>query len=138
MSAYIVDDKHINTLVRYFTSNIMGQGLWCKINDNYNYLTPELAPELAKQLYKANLDSVNERYNENNKEVFEYDPLNIVQNPESYNVGEIAKAIDGLEYQSCEASDWEASEAKSNLNAMRKHLLSNSIEYEEANTWEIN
>lgn len=137
MSAYIVDEKHINTLVSYFTSNVTGQGLWCQIDGEYHYLTPETAPKLADQLYQANVDSVNARYNEQNDGVFEYDPLNVVQNPESYNVGEIAKAIDGLEYQSCEFDGWHTSEAKSNLNSMRKHLLSNGIEYEEAETWEI-
>lgn len=137
MSAYIVDEKHINTLVSYFTSNVIGSGLWCKINDNYNYLTPELAPELARQLHQANVDSVNKRYNEESKIEFEYDPLNVVQSPRSYSTFAIAKAIDGLEYQSCEALDWEISEAKYNLNAMRKHLLASSVEYDEAETWEI-
>jgi hypothetical protein len=137
MSAYIVDNKHINTLVSYFSKRLGEEGLWCKINDNYNYLTPKNAQELASQLYKANVKSVNQRYGDKCSDDFKYNPLNVVQNPQKYSIGEIAKAIDGLEYQSCEFDGWHESEAKFNLNAMRKHLLANDIDYEEAETWEI-
>ena len=136
MSAYIVNDDHINVLVSYFVEYRSMYQLWCKIGGEFTYLTADNAKLLAYQLHKENIRSVNSRYSETSSdEMYEFEYIE--QAKQSYTTAEIAKAIDGLEYQSCEHDDWDGSDAKLNLNQMRKHLLSSLEGYEEANTWSI-
>lgn len=50
---------------------------------------------------------------------------------------EALKAIDGYEYQSCEHPDWEASEAYTFCETLRKYLISSLPGYDAADTWEV-
>ncbi len=135
MSAFIQSNEHFDVLVSYFASPVRGSGLWTKIGEDWDYLTPENAYKVAEMLNIENLKSVNHRYNEGEQISYEftyYDLLDMVYTP-----AEIAKAIDGLEYQSCEHDGWDSSEAKATLGRMRKHLLTKMRGYEDAETWSI-
>lgn len=136
MSAYLVSDNHLNVLVSYFTSSIHGSGLWCKVNGEYTYLTPDNAKYIAYELHKENCRSLDHRYDEHN--VDENYQFKYVRT-DAYSPLEIAGAIDCLEYQSCEREDYHQSEAYSLLCNMRKHLLREMAEKEFGNetTWEI-
>lgn len=136
MSAFIVSDKHINALANYFTSPVFGEGLWTELESGWNYArTKQDAEFIAKTLYAANVKGVNERYNETedtNFGGFKSDPFT------QYTAGEIAGAIDCLEYQANEADDWEESQAKKMLDNMRKHLLNKVLrENGEEMGWDI-
>lgn len=135
MSAFIQSNEHIDVLVSYFTSSIQGRGLWTKIGDSYDYLKPENAYKVAEVLHLENLKSVNHRYNESTPMSYEFTYYPDLD--QAYSVAEIAKAIDGLEYQSCEHDDYDTSEGKAILGRMRKHLLTKTRGYEDANTWSI-
>lgn len=135
MSAFIQSNEHIDVLVSYFTSEIHGNGLWTKVGGDWCYLTPEKAYKVAEMLHKENLKSVNHRYNES--EPMSYEFTYYPDMTQAYSPAEIAKAIDGLEYQSCEHEGWDSSEAKATLGRMRKQLLTKMRGYEEASTWSI-
>jgi hypothetical protein len=101
MSAFIVSDTHINSLVRFasrfnvraFHGNPMAM---FKVKDN-EQATAEL-------LLAENVKSVNYRYRDNEVMTITYDPaapiLTIIQ---------AIKAAQCLRYQSCEHSDYEDS-----------------------------
>ena len=135
MSAFIQSNEHIDVLVSYFTSDIQGRGLWTKVGDGYDYLKPENAYKIAEVLHMENLKSVNHRYNDSEPMTYEFTYYPDLE--QAYSPAEIAKAIDGLEYQSCEHDGWDSSEAKAVLNRMRKQLLTKMRGYEDANTWSI-
>lgn len=138
MSAYIVSDNHINAIVSYFANRVAGEGLWTKIDGQYNYLTPDNAHHIAYELYRENVRSVDYRYSEaNGDEDYTFTYLRHVK--DVYTVGDIAKALDGLEYQSCERDDYHHSQAYQILHDMRKALLSKVCAQEgvEHDTWSI-
>lgn len=122
MSAYIVSDNHINVIASYFASPIHGNGLWSDVTGEWGYLTPDVAHLLAHVLHHENVRSVDHRYRENNgDEMYQFTYIRDAHS--IYKPEEIAQALDGLEYQSCEREDYHQSEAWKYMNAMRKHLL---------------
>ena len=128
MSAYIVSDDHINVVVSYFAGRGDG-GLWAKFGKAYDYVTPDNAHLIAYELHRENVRSVNDRYRETGTdELYEFKYLPHVK--DVYSPLEIAGALDGLEYQSCESTDYCESDAWSILCNMRKHLLRQMAERE--------
>lgn len=122
MSAYIVTEDHINVIVSFFVTPVIDDRLWLKVNDEYNYMDENTSSKVAEILYNQNVRSVNYRYNDkqgNEHFEFEYIP----QASQKYSVGEIAGALDCLEYQSCETDDYHQTEAYDIITMMRKHLL---------------
>ena len=135
MSAYIVDNKHIDVIVSY-CSGYGDSGAWVRLKNEYFYLNHQNAGRIAYELYKQNVLSVNSRYSNNNSD--ELYSFNYIPNTKNdYTIADIAKAIDSLEYQSCEHAGWEASDAKFILQQMRKHLLRSLKDYEESEAWHI-
>lgn len=141
MSAYIEEPAHINVVVSYFTSRVTGNGLWHEFSDGYNYMTPQNAHEVADLLYNQNVRSVNHRYNElTGNEGYNFEYIEGVR--ERYSIAEIGKALDGLEYQSCETDDYHQTAAYQVLHEMRKALLSQlydqaDVAGEAEHTWSI-
>lgn len=137
MSCYVLPDEHINVLVNYFIGRNTYSGLWCQMDENYQYIRKENAQRLAQILYQANVESVNANYNEN-KPIsylgYEYLP----QVRDVYTVPEIALALNSFDYQSCEVKDYYNTEAARIINAMRKDLLTQLIEEVDPDTWTIN
>ncbi len=141
MSAYLQSNDHFNVLASYFTDRVHDKGMWCKLGKDYTYLnTPEQAETVFWLLVNENTRSLQARYPqspdmwENAKSYkFKYIP----NAKQLYSVGEIAKAIDGLEYQSCEADNHEDTEAYLLTRQMQKHLLTLLEDYEMAETWSI-
>lgn len=136
MSAYIVDEDHINIIVSYMTSPVTGEGMWTELEAGYNYLTPDNAAEIAKVLYKENVRSVNNRYNDNTPDDYEF---NYIPGTSSqYRPTQISGAIDCLEYQSCETDDYHETRAYKLLGQMRKHLLKKiAAEAGDENAWSL-
>lgn len=134
MSAFVVDDNHINIIVSYFVTPLMQNRLWLELGGKYLYMAYGDAHKVAECLYSQNIRSVNERYNETEEDGFAYRYIEAAQN---YSPGEIAMALDGLEYQSCETDDYHDTDAYKILLSMRKRLLTNMYEDEGADTWSI-
>lgn len=136
MSAYIVPEAHINVIVSYCASRVTGDGMWHKFRDGYNYMTPQNAAEVAEILNNQNVRSVNYRYNEQTgNEGYRFRYIEGVR--DLYSVAEIAKALSGLEYQSCETNDYYETEAYQILHDMRKYLLDIVANEEDPDTWTI-
>ena len=128
MSAFIVSDTHINTLVRYaarhnvrvFHSNPMRM---FKVQENEQ--------ETARLLLDENVKSVNARYRDNETMSITYDRaapiLTAIQ---------AIKAAQCLRYQSCEHSDYEDSIAFKLIEAIITDAIPRLEGYESAQ-WAI-
>ena len=117
MSAFVVSDKHINTLVTF------GKLHRCKVyfgNPTKSLDFFSQAKEVANILYKANVDSVNYRYREHESVFdFDYKTEGVYAKPV-----EIIKACDCLEYQCNETPDFENSIAFKLINSIRRAAIS--------------
>ena len=109
MSAWIVSKAHIDALI---TSALKVD----RFNSLVNY---ETADKIGAMLWKENHKSVNYRYNEA-KEAPAY---RFTRRAQPLSAVEALKAIDCLEYQSCEHKGWEKSEAKRFLDKLRGLLI---------------
>lgn len=137
MSAFLVSETHLNVIVSYFVGLGRDDGLWFGLKGEYAYLTRENAPDVAQALYDENIRSVNHRYNEQSSDyLFSFTYIRDAKY--IYKVGEIAKALDCLEYQSCETDDYHNTDAWAIVCAMRKHLLSQVATKQGVDIWEIN
>jgi hypothetical protein len=139
MSAYIVSDNHINVIVSWFMDYRKDNQLWYELNGNFGYMGDEAAPRVAGCLYNQNVRSVNARYTEqtgNEGYIF----TKISNAKEAYSLAEIAGALDGLEYQSCESDDYHTTDAYKIITSMRKDLLKRVQERDlgDNTTWSIN
>lgn len=142
MSAYVHDNEHIIAIVNGARRNKL-ESVW--IDDVYcNVSIDEHAQLLCNILLGENIRSVNYRYDEN-------DSLNpgIVFKQDKRRLSPIAlcKAINSLDYQSCETPDWRETFACKLLENWTAQLLKlvglseetvrNHPEYNEAPTWNI-
>lgn len=136
MSAYIMNDDEINTIVSYFIDPNHGLdgGAWLHIGDSYDYITAENAAKVAVILKAENVRSVNAKYRENQASayVFEYD-----RSARKRPMGNIIGAMECYEYQACEAEDWDKSNALEIIQGLRKHLLKTLAEGDGTYTWGI-
>lgn len=138
MSAYIVSDNHINVIVSWFVDYRKDYQLWYELNGQYGYMGETEAQAVAECLYNQNVRSVNDRYSEQTgNEGFRF---NYIRNAkQAYSLAEIAGAIDGLEYQSCESDDYHTTDAYKLITSMRKDLLKKVQERDlgDNTTWSI-
>lgn len=136
MSAYVMNDDEINTIVSYFVpTGAAEDGAWLRLGESeWNYLSKESAPKVAAILMAENVRSVNAKYGENgaNPYVFKYLP-----EAHKRDIGEIIGALDCLEYQSCETDDWHTSLAWEIVCGLRKHMLKQIAEERGTYTWGI-
>lgn len=170
MSAFVVDKKHIDLLVRAAEHaypdgqpGVTTKMSWWRVDDdgeyagwrelNRNaetmedddykaYFTPS---QVGQILVDENVASVSSRYPDDDVDTGELPgPIDAYyMGPYVYNdpgrdltPGEVFKAIDCLDYQSCEHDGWRKSEAFAFLAALRHAYCRRVSEYEEA-PWEF-
>jgi len=148
MSAYVVTENHIIYLVAAALSRRINRGAhgrfsWEQVRypgDVTHHIIDagemEAVAEFASDLWRENVRSVNHRY------------PNDLQDPASYCITpheiddklhawefdpvQVLKAIDCLEYQSCEHPEWDASSACSFLNRLRRESIATLVGYSDA------
>jgi hypothetical protein len=136
MSAYIVHEKHILALVRAATQGRDRTFRWFH-NDRWHELERfdnDRATEVGQMLWDANARSVDTRYGTDDGLL----PYTHNPSPHYAHIEPVAalKAIDGYEYQSCEVSDWEETEAYAFVNTLRRKMIHALPGYDDAN-WAI-
>jgi hypothetical protein len=137
MSAFIVGQKHIDSIVNYALARHLQMpyelqahfgGKWgsgCVWYDN--------ADRLGQLLWNENYFSVNCRYNESNLPStyrFQNNPLRCLS------AIEFIKALHCLNYQSCEHPEYEKSDAKRVIDSFISQAVQQIEGYEEA-AWEV-
>lgn len=153
MSAFIVSNKHIDALLNaalqygrselrwYWPDYPAGAGYERGVaisaasvaiaQETENTLTLENASKVGLMLLRENYRSVNHRYDENN-----------MPNACRHTLGpalppvHVLSLLAGFEYQSCEHSGWEKSEAKKFCDALQRRLIRALPGYDEA-PWSI-
>ena len=128
MSAFIVNDYHINALVSYGAQQ--GTGFYWK-GKRFKF-DRETCPILAAELYSENVRSVNSRYNERRRRKgFVFNRVVI----DHLSPSDIVSACDCLRYQSCETSDYERTLAWKITNAIREEAINQLID--DNRCWEL-
>lgn len=153
MSAFIVSKEHIDAMVSLGVhgpsdrERHAGEGFSVRWNANESvseWESKELrfdnTDEIGEMLVLENVKSVSHRYQDNEdlpgqiepyyNEYYKFSPL--IKRPTAV---EGLKLIACYEYQSCEHSEWETSEAKRFCEALRDHLINSLPGYNDA-PWE--
>lgn len=142
MSAFVVDKRHIDVLVRAAISYDYHGRLYYYHNGSSKEVNHQNADEVGQMLWNANVASVLYRYPHDSLESLpgRVDSPWLV--PYSYDFQttaitavEVLKAIACFDYQSCEHPDYEASEAHSFCQALQHHAINALPGYDEA-PWE--
>ncbi len=134
MSAYLVDENHINYLVGAALSRRIGgiHGFYVYHDTENNEpvkLTEENAREIGQRLWTENYHSVSYRYDPDTwptplfsglKCVLEYDPVQVL------------KSIHCYEYQTCEHSEWELSFAHKFCVTLSKAAINSLTGFDDA------
>jgi hypothetical protein len=129
MSAFIVNDYHINALVS-FGVEYKAQFYTKKVG--WEYFKDDTAQVMAALLYRANVCSVNHRYSERTRTTgFKFQPVDV----SVWSAADIIKACDCLDYQSCEVKTWDNSRARKALQAIRECAI--SIVADRSRAWEL-
>lgn len=128
MSAFVVNDYHINALATYARRESV-RFYWK--NKRYEFNRDTVA-ELAAELYSENVRSYNHRYSEKNRRIgFNYQPV-LIDHLEPAN---IIGACDCLRYQSCETRNYTNTLAYAAMNAIREEAITLMIEQDRS--WEL-
>lgn len=150
MSAFMVGDEHINTLIGWTLSKAHGVfseirwvvspedadrnpvGIRSTLGTNFRYLNPETASVVGQILVDANAKSIEARYEEDEFRIYEYNAPRTL----SWNPVEIMSACSCYDYQSCESDDYKESEACAIIDAIR-HLCISILCDQNHTPWEI-
>ncbi len=140
MSAYMVDRHHIRYLIEAAKSKGMSPyGFQWRHGGKTHGIIEEVP--LANMLWQENLKSVMARYPDSTKddlpgpigETYEFTEDNFpTLRWAKFDPAQVVKACDCYAYQSCEHDEWEASEAKAFVDALRVHAARAMPGYDKA------
>lgn len=133
MSAFMCGRSHVATIVQYAA--------------NTEFRLPSCYPTsaaFANDLLRENARSMDARYGDRWHGDSDYptpkfrDDAEVLQwaRPEYLKPGEVCKAIDCLDYQSCETADWSETNACHTLLALQRHIASAEL-WRGVATWGI-
>ena len=121
MSAFIVNDYHINALVSFAVrqgTSFYWKGKWQKIDH-------DSAQRFAAELYSENVRSVNARYKERTRrQGFVFTRVRT----DHLEPSDIISACDCLRYQSSETTNYERTLARKITNAIREEAINMLID----------
>ena len=129
MSAYVVSKKHIDTIVSAWIS--MAEPSHDNRADRL-----KLATQVGQMLWNENYRSVNRRYNEKSEPlVYRYTEVSLPPTSAML-LPLLFKALDCYDYQCCETSDWEETQAFRFVSRLRREAWKQIPGYETA-SWDI-
>ena len=132
MSAFICSDEHFNVLVNYAVTH--KAGYYWEGNNSRVDITRENASRIGQILLDENHRSVNYRYNETTpSHAFKFKLIG----PTQYKAVDILKAINCLDYQSCENDDWSTTHAWAILDGLKDCAIRNLPGYETSHGWSL-
>jgi hypothetical protein len=136
MSAFVVSDKHINSILSYANRDSYSGLIRDQNDETYSFKCTEDLNKLAQVLLDQNIRSVNYRYDEDEKSPeikfkFEPNPFGKPLSPV-----QILKACSCYDYQACETEDYNETFAYKIIDHIRHMAIRNLPGYEDAE-WEI-
>lgn len=137
MSAFVVNPNHVNAIIRALWDEQHPLSWRKSHTQGYARLTHETADEVGRMLLAENIRSVQCRYPDLDltglsAEAAEFTVDWLWKSPTPV---EALKLVKCLDYQSCETSNWESTEAFRFLEAARERLIVKLPGYEDA-PWE--
>lgn len=127
MSAFIVSDRHINTIVAFTQTPQFQHRTSSYYHNGERHPFPD-PTRLGQILLDENYRSVNFRYKEDTQpRTFHYQP-----SPTSPPLVHIFSLISGLDYQSCECEDWKDTVAYALLDHIKNIAITSLPGYRDA------
>lgn len=124
MSAFIMSDKAINSILNFIKNNSENGVLnamsykYSKYEAERNLMTSEHLENIGKYLLKYNYKSVGHRYKDNSEnEIFDF---NFKPHYQSISIAQFLKTLDCLEYQCCEPNDFYESDFYRDLVSLKQ------------------
>lgn len=143
MSAFVVSHSLIDVVITAAISDrVHGSPRYRKFNDVRNYvpINREAATEIGRTLLAENERSVMFRYP---GETLGSMPGTVGETSASYTFKErraspvaVLKALNCLDYQSCESDDWEGTEAYRIIGAIRNRVITTLPGYQGGEGWD--
>jgi len=134
MSAYLVEYEHINYLVGAMlcpaTVRLMPFSYWSPTQKRCVEVRSEDASAVGQMLWEENAKSVSYRYKEAKKTL---GPYHRRRHYRAFDPIQLYKACECLGYQSCEHPEWDTSDAKACLDALRSCAIHSHEDYDKAN-----
>ncbi len=140
MSCYLVDEKTIAMIAAYaFHNDLLNYG--CCYDNKHNYST---LAETVSVLARANIDSVNHRYGDNDDTQADLDYIaECIDQAEKFVFHhlqqiphvDLAKTLNCYSYQACEPDDYFDSDAFNIITVCREQILRKLPGYENASGW---
>lgn len=140
MSAYLVSEKHIATMVVNIR-NAIGQRAFefaARYRLGINNTGDELVEVVANALWQENNRSVNFRYGGRNKAPKV--SAEMIERVEPVGIRQLTALMDCWEYQSCETKNWLTTKSMVFIGYVRAELLKNMVNkylYDEPSDWSI-
>lgn len=128
MSAFIVDNAHINAILNASAPRFAGDGATYRWQGKVHYFGGD-SQRIGQVLTDENYRSVNYRYQE------QTEPRRfqrVMLKGKALSPIEIVKLCHSYSYQSCEAPDWKETEAHAIVGALRERSIRQIEGYEEA------
>lgn len=129
MSAFLVSDNHINFIVNFANR---GFATYRTLSGGASLDDPQ---GLGRILHQANIDSVNYRYAHHEQlpaSEWQWNPRATYDDKVKSDLVTFIKALDCLEYQSCECDDWKESVACKAIDTLRSIAISSLPGYQAA------
>lgn len=133
MSAFIVSDNHIDVIMTFAVLKHASY-YWAEKKERV-YITAENASEVGQKLVNENYRSVNYRYRGEFGSPIKYKFKRV--RPDNYSAVDVLKAIDSLDYQSCETDDWQDTEARAILDGIQSRMINALPGYDESKGWSL-
>lgn len=140
MSAYLVSEKHIATMVVNIR-NIIGPQSFefaARYRLGISGTGDELVMHVANALWQENNRSVNYRYGERNKAPKV--SAEMIERVQPVGIRQLTGLIDCFDYQSCETKNWLTTKFMAFIDYVRAELLKNMVNkylYDEPSEWSI-
>lgn len=125
MSAFLVSDTHLNYLVSY--ASLHRVSYWDKKAQRRIEVFGE-EQAAFNLLFGANVESINERYQENTPPM----PSKFLLDAGHFDPVQVIKACNCYDYQACEVDDYEATLAAHLVDAIRSEAIRHLPGYEAA------
>lgn len=135
MSAFIVSDKHINTIVTWASMNWIGVSHLDGNGEKKVFTSRGHEQAFATALMRQNVRSVNFRYNENTDQRirFEFTPIEMTGTKMLLQVFMACKCY---RYQSCETDNYDDTLAAQFIETITRFVLRN-LGCDEASAWKM-
>lgn len=132
MSAFVVSDNHINVLLTF--AIIKRASYYWRPAQARMQISADNADQIGQILLEENFRSVNYRYSDSEPpHRYQYQRVR----SDNYSAVDVLKAVNCLDYQSCETPDWPDTHAYAILDGIKDRAIRALPGYDDSKGWSL-